>query len=242
MDISKVEAAIAAEDFDVEKHASTLLMAQTNANEISEYVACLSEAERRIDHRLEDHVALHYEDLLDQATSVERIEDQLAAVTAQSSALMSSIEKVRNRVAEPYNNMRNQTRSLGRIQETCDILRRIVRILQLGKKLQQQLGGGPAEITKAAQSVSELSELWEPEQDMNLAGIQAIEGELKTFRHARKDVERSADVMLGSGMETKNQNQMGVALQVNILFLFDSNYLTNYIDNTYLRFPVFSNI
>ena len=42
----------------------------------------------------------------------------------------------------------------------------------------------------------------------------AFEGELKTFRHARKDVERSADVMLGSGMETKNQNQMGVALQV----------------------------
>ena len=218
MDVSKVEADLAADEFDVEKHASTLLMAQTNATEISEYVATLSEAERRIDHRLEDHVALHYEDLLDQATSVERIEDQLAAVTAQSSALMSSIEKVRNRVAEPYNNMRNQTRSLGRIQETCDILRRIVRILQLGKKLQQQLGGGPAEITKAAQSISELSELWEPEQDLNLSGIQAIEGELKTFRHARKDVERSADVMLGSGMETKNQNQMGVALQVDIWF------------------------
>ena len=222
MDPSQVEADLSVKDFDVEKHASKLLMGQSNASEISEYVACLSEAERSIDHRLEDHVALHYEDLLDQATSVERIEDQLAAVTAQSSGLMSSIEKVRNRVAEPYNNIRNQTLSLGRIQETCDILRRVVRILQLGKKLQQQLVGGPTEITKAAQSISELTELWEPEQDMNLSNIQAIEGELKIFRHAKKDVERSADVMLASGMETKNQNQMGVALQV-------KSYLKNFL-------------
>ena len=218
MDLSKVESDLSARDFDVEKHASNLLMAQSSASEISEYVACLSEAERRIDHKLEDHVALHYEDLLDQATSVEHIEDQLAAVTAQSSALMSSIEKVRNRVSEPYNNIRNQTQSLGRIQETCDILRRIVRILQLGKKLQQQLAGGPVDITKAAQSISELTELWEPELDMNLSGIQAIEGELKLFRQAKNDVERSADVMLASGMETKNQNQMGVALQVCVFF------------------------
>ena len=214
MDLAKVEADLAAANFDVEKHASNLLMAQSNASEISEYVACLSEAERRIDHKLEDHVALHYEDLLDQATSVERIEDQLAAVTAQSSSLMSSIEKVRNRVAEPCNSIRNQTVSLGRMQETCDILRRIVRILQLGKKLQQQLAGGSADITKAAQSISELTELWEPDQDLNLSNIQAIEGELKIFHHARKDVERSADIMLASGMETKNQNQIGVALQV----------------------------
>ena len=230
MDLTKVEADLSVEDFDVEKHASKLLMAQSNASDISEYVACLSEAERRIDHRLEDHVALHYEDLLDQATSVERIEDQLAAVTAQSSALMSSIETVRNRVADPYNNIRNQTVSLGRIQETCDILRRILRILQLGKKLQQQLAGGPVDITKAAQSISELTELWEPEQDMNLSGIQAIEGELRIFRQARKDVERSADVMLASGMETKSQNQMGVALQV----YFNLNLLPTKIEQVVL--------
>ena len=80
--------------------------------------------------------------------------------------------------------------------------------------MQQQLAGGSADITKAAQSISELTELWEPDQDLNLSNIQAIEGELKILHHARKDVERSADIMLASGMETKNQNQIGVALQV----------------------------
>lgn len=38
----------------------------------------------------------------------------------------------------------------------CDLLRRIIRILYLSKRLQGQLQGGSREITKAAQSLSEL--------------------------------------------------------------------------------------
>ena len=37
--------------------------------------------------------------------------------------------------------------------------------------------------------------------------------------HARADVEKSADSMLVTGMESKNQNQMALALQV--IFIFE---------------------
>ena len=37
--------------------------------------------------------------------------------------------------------------------------------------------------------------------------------------HARADVEKSADAMLATGMESKNQNQMALALQVNIFLM-----------------------
>ena len=51
--------------------------------------------------------------------------------------------------------MRGQTVTLSRLQKTCDILRRIIRILQLSKKLQVQLRGGEStEITKAAAKLS----------------------------------------------------------------------------------------
>jgi len=43
-------------------------------------------------------------------------------------------------------------------QVTCDLLRRIIRIQRLSKRLQGQLQGGVREITKAAQSLSELGE------------------------------------------------------------------------------------
>jgi hypothetical protein len=45
------------------------------------------------------------------------------------------------------------------IQETCDLLRRIIRILYLSKRLHSQLQGGAREITKAAQSLNELGKL-----------------------------------------------------------------------------------
>lgn len=41
-------------------------------------------------------------------------------------------------------------------QETCDLLRRIIRITYLSKRLHGQLEGGAREITKAAQSLNEL--------------------------------------------------------------------------------------
>ena len=46
-----------------------------------------------------------------------------------------------------------------RFQETCDLLRRIIRILYLSKRLHGQLAGGAREITKAAQSLNELGAL-----------------------------------------------------------------------------------
>ena len=100
--------------------------------------------------------------------------------------------------------------TLSRLQKTCDVLRKIIRILQLSKKLQVQLHGEAAELTKAASSLSELMELWQPE----LNGIEMIEQDKRAILHAKNEVERSADAMLWSGMESKSQNQMGTALQV----------------------------
>jgi hypothetical protein len=45
---------------------------------------------------------------------------------------------------------------LSRLQLSCELLRRIIRILSLSKRLQVQLQAGPKEITKTAQTLSEL--------------------------------------------------------------------------------------
>ena len=42
------------------------------------------------------------------------------------------------------------------LKETCDLLRRMIRIMYLSKRLHGQLEGGAREITKAAQSLNEL--------------------------------------------------------------------------------------
>ena len=78
--------------------------------------------------------------------------------------------------------------------------------MKLGKNLTQQLQSH--DLAKAAQSLSEFSELWssspEPAGNNLLADVEAVEAEKRLFKQARKDVERSADAMLTSGLEVTN--------------------------------------
>ena len=77
---------------------------------------------------------------------------------ARIQSLMSTTERIRSKVTEPFNKITVRMNQLTRLQETCDILRRVIRILYLTKRLKVQLQGGVREITKTAQSLSELSE------------------------------------------------------------------------------------
>lgn len=54
------------------------------------------------------------------------------------------------------------------MQETCDLLRRIIRIMYLTKRLRTQLQGGAREITKAAQSLNELGMILCKPWDINV--------------------------------------------------------------------------
>ena len=204
MDLKDLEVKLLQPDFDVEKFASSLL--QTGVD-IGKYANELSVAEEDLNVKLEDHVSAHHNDLLSQATSVERLESHLTSVSDQSVNLLTSVDKITSRINEPYETMKTQTETLMRMQKTCDVLRKIIRILQLSKKLQVQMNNGDAEITKAASSLNELMELWEPEEELN--GIEIIEQDQRIILQAKNEVERKADSMLNSGMESRSQNQIG---------------------------------
>ena len=158
MDLSDLEKVLLQPGFDVEKYASNLLQSGVD---IGKHANELIESEHDLDTQLEDHVTSHHNDLLSQATSVERLELHLSSVSDQSENLLTLVDRLSNRVIEPYNSMETQTVTLMRLQKTCDMLRKIIRIIQLSKKLQVQLQGGTNEITKAASSLNELMELSE---------------------------------------------------------------------------------
>lgn len=71
-------------------------------------------------------------------------------------SLLSTTERIRSKVTEPFNRITMRMNQLIRLQQTCDMLRRVIRILYLTKRLKVQQQGGVREITKTAQSLSEL--------------------------------------------------------------------------------------
>ena len=66
------------------------------------------------------------------------------------------MERLKSRINEPHNKLQTQTLMLSRLQLSCELLRRIIRILSLSKRLQTQMQAGSKEITKTAQTLSEL--------------------------------------------------------------------------------------
>ncbi len=72
----------------------------------------------------------------------------------------ASIERLKARISEPHDKLQTQTLMLSRLQSSCELLRRIIRILGLSKRLEGYLQAGSKEITKSAQTLSELGNFY----------------------------------------------------------------------------------
>lgn len=195
------------EDFDVRDHTNKVLQHLS----IGEQLLKLTEGINLLDKELHTQVANHHEDLLSQATGIENLEGVLQMMQTRILALQTAVERIRSKVVDPYDKIVARTAQLRRLQEACDLLRRIIRILYLSKRLHGQLQGGAREITKAAQSLNELDYLF---HGVDLSGIDIVEQDTMFIRRARKDIERQAQKMLHQGMETQNQTQVATSLQV----------------------------
>ncbi|XP_064633908.1 conserved oligomeric Golgi complex subunit 5-like [Lineus longissimus] len=195
------------DDFDAKAYATKAIQGLA----ITRQLAKLAEGINLLDKDLHSQVVAHHEDLLSQATGVETLEGVLQMMQTRIQSLLAAVERIRSKITEPFNKILTRTAQLRRLQEACDLLRRIIRILYLSRRLHSQLQGGAREITKAAQSLNELDYLSE---GVDLAGIEVLEQDRRFIKQARKDVESQAQRMLALGMETENQTQVATSLQV----------------------------
>lgn len=72
--------------------------------------------------------------------------------------LQAGVERVRARIAEPYQRLERHTLMLARLQAACELLRRMIRCLAVTSRLRAQLDNCPRDLAKAATSVSELGQ------------------------------------------------------------------------------------
>ncbi|XP_076362143.1 conserved oligomeric Golgi complex subunit 5-like [Tachypleus tridentatus] len=130
------------------------------------------------------------------------LEDALNTLQGRIQTLAAAAERLKGRVTEPYRKVENQTVMLMRLQETCDLLRRISSIFKLTLRLQNQIQGGLREITKAAQSINELVYLTE---GVDLSDLEPIKKDQNFIHEARNKVEQDAEQMLEMGMESQEK-------------------------------------
>lgn len=128
-----------------------------------------------LDKTIQLQVSDHYADLLKHATGIETLENiiqtaqnhiqvilflfinnSIVAYLTFFQSFTTSIERLKAKIDDPHRKLQTQTTMLGRLQLSCELLRRVIRILSLSKRLQTQLQAGSKELTKTAQTINEL--------------------------------------------------------------------------------------
>eukprot|EP00729_Bicosta_minor_P009414 gene9414-4147_t len=144
-----------ADDFDASRLATSIIQGGTIASSLEK----LSSGIARLETELHAQVVTRHDDLLLQATGIQKLEDVLKMVSVRVAALSKSFARIHSKVAIPYQAIVTRTNQLSRLQAACEILRRTLRYLYLAKRLQGQLRGGAQEAAKAASTLTELNEL-----------------------------------------------------------------------------------
>ncbi|KAG0006602.1 Conserved oligomeric Golgi complex subunit [Modicella reniformis] len=198
--------------FDPNTHANSIIHQSARGElDIATSLSSLSFSIDSLNKQLHEQVTTHYNDLLGQAAGIRELETVLKTVKAGLKTLSTSIERLSFKIKTPFEQIRVYTIQLERLQQTSELLRRVLRFLYLSKRLEMQMPGGDLELTKAALTLSEVDTLL---QESNLEGIHVVDNEVKNLESVRIRIVESADRILQEGMDSQNQAQVGSALQV----------------------------
>lgn len=189
---------------------------QTNFNKVlsvAQQLNKLGQAIAVLDAELQNQVLANHEDLLSQATWVDKLEGVLFTMQAHVQSLLSAVERLRGKIVEPFNRIETQTLVLARLHETSDLLRRVTRMQHLSRRLQSQMSSGTAspDFVKAANSLHELEQLM---SDTDLSGLDVVAEDQRAVKVHRATVQRIATHTLSQGLQSNDRSQVGTAVQV----------------------------
>lgn len=184
---------------------------------ISEQINKISNGIEMLNKHLHNLICEKFEDLLDQASNIEEFEDILKGIHSKIQILLTNLERLRAKLIEPYNKISFQIVLLNRLQITCDLLRRVIRIIHLNKRLQQnqlfiESNTITREITKVAQCINEIEFLLAEEPKLN--EIEIIQNDCSKMRNIKNDLIEISHDLLMSGLQKQDQIAIGSALQV----------------------------
>lgn len=207
------------EDIENDQFFKQLLTADSKKSDISPLLSVaqqlnkLGQAIDVLNAELQKQVLANHEDLLSQATWVEKLEGVLFIMQSHIQSLLSAVERLRGKIVDPFNRIEMQTIVLARLHETSDLLRRVARMQHLSKRLNSQMNSitqGP-DIVKAANSLHELEQLM---ADTDLNGLDVIADDQQAVKAQRATVQRIATHTLTQGLQAMDRTKVSTAVQV----------------------------
>lgn len=158
---------------------------------------------------IQNIVIANFDCLIDQEEKIEELQLKAIGVQRRVEALLASVESLRNKFSEPFNKIAHRIVLLNRLKATCDLLRKIIRVIHLSKRLEQnnlfdsETPSQPREMIKTAQHVSELEALLA--SDDNLLKIAIIQHDIELVRQNSEKIKTVSEDMLVAGISAQGK-------------------------------------
>ena len=125
--------------------ATGMQFSLSDLNDLGQAKTVASEYNERllqVEGLISQHVTECYEDLIFQSTGIRKAEDTLNAIENKTTSLSLAIHRVVSKLDDSYERTHNKVVQLENMQRTCDLLRKVTRVLFIEKRLEQQLEAG----------------------------------------------------------------------------------------------------
>eukprot|EP00927_Polykrikos_kofoidii_P049074 TRINITY_DN43205_c0_g1_i1.p1 TRINITY_DN43205_c0_g1~~TRINITY_DN43205_c0_g1_i1.p1 ORF type:complete len:813 (-),score=133.35 TRINITY_DN43205_c0_g1_i1:129-2492(-) len=171
----------------------------------------LEDCASSLDEELQREIVACHEDLLQNASNVNDLDQQLGDVQEVVEALKNSVARLRGDVLSPFASVRRRTELLERMQAVSVLIRKLLRFLFDARKLRTQMDAPTKDYSKAAHTLHDLESVL---AEGTIDRVEALRAELMWIRETGARVRRQAEEDLRTGTRQGNQVALSGALQI----------------------------
>jgi len=170
---------------------------------------CLDRVTRCVDILTEQLRILSAEradDLIEQAKNLDALEKDLEALCLKANSILTRVEVIRDKLVEPYNRISQSIVLLNRLKTTCDLLRKMIRVMNISKRIQQQTSfdtktpAGLRDLVKSAQLLNEFESIIE--SDPNIKRVNEVQKEIEAVNMIKGLIVDKCDAEFEGGINS----------------------------------------
>lgn len=141
-------------------------------------------------HAIDHEKAKDYEALTQQTYHLSRVQEQLSTAHQKSEDFLSAICQIKSHIDKPYDELVHKHNILKRLVATSDMLRSVIRILQLSRKIQTRAADPNRMVQREAVKTRQLVQEFESiiQSDQNLMRVNQVVNEVKAVEQVKAEM------------------------------------------------------
>lgn len=207
--------------------------------DLNEQILKISDAIELLNSELNDLVSGNYKELIDRTKKINELEFKFENVQKNVLNLLKVLDKLKSILSEPYKEIAQRISLLNRLQTTCDLMRRIIRIFSLTKKLDDKQSTNsinPTDLTninhkeliRRALCLNEVNQLLEEDELLNQ--IEVIKDDLNKFKQEQSNLTQISLKLMDIGLTKQDITLLTNSLQIFCLFNNLEQMIRNFLD------------